>query len=75
MPVRVSYPGVYVQEVSSGVPTITGVSTSTALFVGMIQRGRIDVPTRVLSIAEYERKLGTDTTTSEMTDQVRQFSS
>ena len=73
MPVRVSYPGVYVQEVSSGVRTITGVSTSIAAFVGMVQRGRLKVPTRVLSIRDYERKFGTDTIASETTDQVRQF--
>lgn len=68
-----SYPGVYVQEVPSGVHTITGVSTSIAAFVGMMRRGRLGVPTRVLSFADYERKFGTDTATSEMTDQVRQF--
>jgi phage tail sheath protein FI len=73
MPVQVSYPGVYVQEVPSGVRTITGVSTSVAAFVGMIQRGRLNVPTRVLSFADYERSFGTDTSASEMTDQVRQF--
>lgn len=73
MPVRVSYPGVYVQEVPSGVRTITGVSTSIVAFVGMVQRGRLKVPTRVLSIRDYERKFGTGTTASEMTDQVRQF--
>ena len=73
MPVRVSYPGVYIQEVPSGVRTITGVSTSIAAFVGMIQRGKLNTPTRVLSFTDYERKFGTDTTASEMTDQVRQF--
>lgn len=73
MPVQVSYPGVYIQEVPSGVRTITGVSTSVAAFVGMVQRGRLNVPTRVLSFADYERSFGTDTSASEMTDQVRQF--
>ena len=73
MPVRVTYPGVYVQEVPSGVRTITGVSTSIAAFVGMIQRGKLNTPTRVLSFADYQRNFGTDTTESEMTDQVRQF--
>ena len=73
MPVRVSYPGVYVREVPSGVRTITGVSTSIAAFVGMIGRGKLNTPTRVLSFADYQRKFGTDTTASEMTDQVRQF--
>ena len=39
MPVQVSYPGVYIQEVSSGVHTITGVSTSIAAFLVMKRRG------------------------------------
>src|SRR5712692_8804435 len=73
MPVQVSYPGVYVQEVPSGVRTITGVSTSIAAFIGMTKRGRLGVPTRVLSFADYERAFGNDTVISEMTDQVRQF--
>jgi len=34
MPVAVSYPGVYIQEVPSGVHTITGVSTSIGAFFG-----------------------------------------
>ncbi|MEO1467552.1 MAG: phage tail sheath C-terminal domain-containing protein [Pseudomonadota bacterium] len=73
MTVQVSYPGVYIQEVSSGVRTITGVSTSIALFVGMTQRGPLESAERILSFAAYERAFGTDTTVSEMTDQVRQF--
>ena len=73
MPVQVSYPGVYVQEEPSGVRTITGVSTSTALFVGMVQRGPMDQATNLLSFTGYERTFGSDATVSEMTDQVRQF--
>ena len=73
MPVQVSYPGVYVQEVPSGVRTITGVSTSVALFIGMTNQGPLKVPTRVLSFAEFERVFGTDISSGQMTDQVRQF--
>jgi phage tail sheath protein FI len=73
MPVQVSFPGVYVQEISSGVRTITGVSTSIALFIGMTRRGRLRAPTRVSSLADYERTFGNDITISEMTHQVRQF--
>ncbi len=73
MPIQPTYPGVYVQEVSSGVRTITGVSTSIAAFIGMINRGRVDIPTRVLSFTEYERNYGNDRSASEMNDQVRQF--
>ena len=73
MPVQPTFPGVYVQEVPSGVRTITGVSTSVAAFVGMVNRGPLGQPTRVLSFADYERAFGDDTSVSEMTDQVRQF--
>jgi phage tail sheath protein FI len=73
MPVQVSYPGVYIQEEPSGVRTITGVSTSVALFVGMTARGPMDSAVSLLSFSEYERTYGADTVVSETTDQVRQF--
>jgi phage tail sheath protein FI len=73
MPVQVSFPGVYVQEIPSGVRTITGVSTSIGMFVGMTTRGPLNSPKRVLSVSDYERSFGTDVSVSEMTDQVRQF--
>ena len=73
MPVQPTFPGVYVQEVPSGVRTITGVSTSVAAFVGMVNRGPLGLPVRILSFADYERRFGNDTSASEMTDQVRQF--
>lgn len=73
MPVQVSYPGVYIQEVSSGVRTISGVSTSIALFVGMTQRGPLNTAESLQSFTAYERTFGDDTTVSEMTDQARQF--
>src|SRR5262245_56414721 len=73
MPVQVSYPGVYIQEIPSGVRTITGVSTSIAMFIGMTKRGRVQTATSVLSFADYERAFSSDTSLSEMTDQVRQF--
>jgi len=34
MPVQLSYPGVYIEELPSGVRTITGVATSVAAFAG-----------------------------------------
>ena len=42
MPVAPTYPGVYIEEVPSGVHTITGVSTSIAAFVGYASRGTVD---------------------------------
>jgi len=58
MPVQVSYPGVYVEEIPSGVRTITGVATSIAAFVGWAAKGPIDRAELVLSWADYERKFG-----------------
>lgn len=34
MPATLTYPGVYIEEVPSGARTISGVSTSIALFIG-----------------------------------------
>ena len=39
MPIAPTYPGVYIEEVPSGVRTIVGVGTSVAAFVGFTQRG------------------------------------
>ena len=62
MPVALSYPGVYIEEVPSGVRTITGVATSITAFVGRALRGPVDSdeksPVRIFSFAEYERIFG-----------------
>jgi phage tail sheath protein FI len=58
MSVAVSYPGVYVEEISSGVRTITGVATSITAFVGRTRRGPADEPIRVQSFGEFERAFG-----------------
>ncbi|NJK33073.1 MAG: hypothetical protein HC927_12055 [Deltaproteobacteria bacterium] len=71
--VQVSYPGVYVQEIPSGSRTITGVSTSIALFIGMADQGPMDEPVRTLSYADFERSFGTTNNSGELHDQVRQF--
>ncbi len=58
MPVAVSYPGVYIQEVSSGVRTITGVATSITALLGRALRGPVDEPVTITSYAEFERMFG-----------------
>jgi phage tail sheath protein FI len=58
MSVQTSYPGVYVQEVPSGVRTIVGVSTSVTAFVGAASRGPANTPVRVFSFADYLRSFG-----------------
>ena len=61
MPVTVSYPGVYIQEMPSGARAIPAVATSVAMFVGMAQRGRMDIPVRIFNFADFEREYGSET--------------
>ena len=58
MPVSPTYPGVYIEEVASGVRTITGVPTSITAFVGIASRGPVDGPQFITSYADYERMFG-----------------
>ena len=58
MPVALTYPGVYIEELPSGVRTITGVATSITAFVGRALRGPINEPVRVQSFAEFDRTFG-----------------
>jgi hypothetical protein len=73
MPVQPTYPGVYIEELPSGVRTITGVSTSVAAFVGAAKRGPINKAVHILSYADYERRFGGLDAGSEMSYAVRQF--
>jgi phage tail sheath protein FI len=63
MPVPLTFPGVYVEEIKSGVHTITGVATSITAFVGRTERGPVDKPTTITSLGDFVRLFGqTDTT-------------
>ncbi len=73
MPVQVSYPGVYVEEISSGVRTITGVATSITAFIGKATRGPVDEATTITSWSDYERIFGGLSLTSNMSYAVRDF--
>ena len=73
MAVQTSYPGVYVQEVSSGVRTITGVSTSIAVFIGRTAQGPMNKPIQCLSYIDFEREFSSDTSFSEMPYYVKLF--
>ncbi len=58
MPITPTYPGVYIEEIPSGVRTITGVATSIGLFLGWTAKGSIDRAVRITSFADYEREFG-----------------
>ena len=77
------HPGVYVQEVSSGVRPIEGVSTSTAAFIGIADKGPVPQilssgqrriqPVMVTSFNDYVRQFGGFRQDSFLTYAVRSF--
>jgi phage tail sheath protein FI len=58
MPSALTFPGVYIEELPSGVRTITGVATSVAAFAGWAPKGPTDKAELVLSFPDFERKFG-----------------
>ena len=58
MPVTPTYPGVYIEEVPSGVRTIVGVATSITAFIGRAVRGPVNEPLPITSFADFERQFG-----------------
>lgn len=58
MPVTPNYPGVYIQEIPSGVRTIVGVATSITAFIGRALRGAVNEPIRIQNFGEFERQFG-----------------
>src|SRR5215469_392867 len=73
MPVTVSYPGVYIEEIPSGVRTIVGVATSIGAFVDFFAQGPMNEAVRVLSFADFERQFGGLDTRSEASYAIQQF--
>src|ERR1043165_7032757 len=77
------HPGVYTFEVGSGVRPIEGVSTSTAAFIGVTEKGPLPGgmlpngkparPDMVTSLTEYFRRYGEFRSDSFMTYAVRAF--
>jgi phage tail sheath protein FI len=58
MPVVPTYPGVYVEEIPSGVRTIVGVATSITAFIGRALRGPTDEATIINNFGDFERIFG-----------------
>jgi len=73
MPITPTYPGVYVQEVPSGVRTITGVSTSIAVFIGRAKMGPMDEPVLCLNYTDFERVFSSEYAGSDLARAVRLF--
>lgn len=83
MPVQPTFPGVYIEEVPSGVRTIVGVATSTTAFIDSFRRGpvaptgpdagKVSNAVQIFSFADFEREFGGLDTTSEASYAIQQF--
>lgn len=73
MPITPTYPGVYIEEIPSGVRTITGVATSITAFIGRARQGPVNDATIVNSYADFERTFGFLWIDSTMSYAVRDF--
>ena len=73
MPIAPTYPGVYIEEIPSGVRTISGVATSVTAFIGRALRGPVDTPVVINGFSDYERIFGGLWAGSMMSYAVRDF--
>lgn len=73
MPPQLTYPGVYIEEIPSGIRAITGVATSITAFVGRAKRGPVNEPVTINGFGDYERVFGGLWTPSTMSFAVRDF--
>lgn len=73
MPSTLTYPGVYIEEIPSGVRTITGVATSITAFVGRALSGPVNVAVTINSYGDFERIFGGLWLESSMSFAVRDF--
>jgi phage tail sheath protein FI len=73
MPAALTYPGVYVEEIPSGVRTITGVATSITAFIGRAVRGPVNRATVVNSFGDFEARFGSLSNDSALGFAVRDF--
>ncbi|MDQ3327697.1 MAG: phage tail protein, partial [Chloroflexota bacterium] len=73
MPVTPTYPGVYIEEIPSGVRSITGVSTSVTAFVDFFPRGPLGRAAQLFSQADFDRAFEGLDTRSEASYAIRQY--
>jgi phage tail sheath protein FI len=73
MSVSVTYPGVYIQELPSGVRTIVGIATSIGAFVDVFPTGPLNDPVQIFSFADFETAFGGLSPGSEASYAIQQF--
>ncbi len=70
---NLTYPGVYVQEISSGVRPIQAAGTSVAAFIGVAEKGPINKAVKVYNFTEYQNLYGGFLNNSYLSHAVLQF--
>src|SRR5579863_7904315 len=73
MPQTYLYPGLYVQELQSGIHPITGVPTSNTAFVDFFARGPLNQAVELTSLADFQRSFGGVDTRSEASYAILQY--
>ncbi len=73
MPILPTYPGVYIEEIPSGVKTIIGVSTSVAAFIDYFKMGPANKAVQILNMGDFERIFGGLDPDSEASYSIQQF--
>ena len=73
MPGPYLYPGVYIEEIPSGVRPIAGASVSDTAFVDWFPRGAIDHAVRITTLTDFEREFGGLDAASEASYAIAQY--
>jgi phage tail sheath protein FI len=73
MPTALTFPGVFIEEIPSGVRAITGVPTAIAAFVGRTRTGPVDDPIILNSFGDFARVFGGLDVDSSVSYSVRDF--
>jgi phage tail sheath protein FI len=73
MPPALTYPGVYIQELPSGVHTIVGVATSNTAFIDWFPKGPMRTAVRVTSWLDFVRQFGGLHASSEASYAIQQY--
>ncbi len=68
-----SYPGVYIEEISSGIRPIESASTSTAAFVGLAEMGSDNEARRITSWTAFQKYYGSYINDGYLAESVFQF--
>jgi phage tail sheath protein FI len=73
MPILPTYPGVYIEEIPSGVRTIMGVATSIAAFIDFFRCGPANKAVQIFSIGDFNREFGGLDIRSEASYAIQQY--